>query len=225
MSKSGKMSAAFTTVAANYYYDTRLYYFSYLQAGSAPASRSSLTAAFCPAAEATCSKVNPDKSTGLLWRVTGLGTSERSLSGRSWPSDVSTGSWRSLRRVSTSPTLQAVNRASLRPYSHDSSTIPKKNHRKLNKSRGRCIFRWLQVSRGTGAIQLTMVRKKHFLTFRMFLSLSFPLPLLWLCLLSGVSWCCSLWHLLYLIVCFCVTQLCHTWIWYFINLAELLSDK
>lgn len=152
MSKSGKMSAAFTTVAANYYYDTRLYYFSYLQAGSAPASRSSLTAAFCPAAEATCSKVNLDKSTGLLRRVTGLGTSERSLSGRSWPSDVSTGSWRSLRRVSTSPTLQAVNRASLRPYSHDSSTIPKKNHRKLNKSRGRCIFRWLQVSRGTGAI-------------------------------------------------------------------------
>lgn len=42
--------------------------FSHLQAGSAPASISSLTAAFWAAAEATCSKVNPAESTGSLSR-------------------------------------------------------------------------------------------------------------------------------------------------------------
>lgn len=119
MLKSGHRFTALTTTSANY--DTTFdCYFLYLQAGSAPASRSSLTAVFCAAAEATCSRVNPDESMGLLRRVRGLGTSEGLLPDRS---PLSAGSWRRRHRVSTSPILQAVNRASLRPYSHDSSTI------------------------------------------------------------------------------------------------------
>lgn len=55
--------------------------------------------------------------------------------------------------------------------------------------------------------------KKHQLTFWMFRRLCFPLPPLWFCLLSGVSCCWSLRRLLFRIVCFCVTQLCHAWIW------------
>lgn len=59
---------------------------------------------------------------GLLRRVRGLWALEGSFSNRSRLSAVSPGSWRSVHRASTSPNLQAVNRASLRPYSHDSST-------------------------------------------------------------------------------------------------------
>lgn len=95
--------------------------FSHLQAGSAPASISTLTVACCAAAEAMCSKVNPDESRGSLSSDRGLETVDEWLSDCSWVSGVCVGSWRSVHRVSTSPTLHAVNKESLRQYSTDSS--------------------------------------------------------------------------------------------------------
>lgn len=107
--------------------------FSHLQAGSAPASISTLTVAFCAAAEATCSKVNPDESRGSLSSDRGLEPVEEWLSDCSWRSVVCVGSWRSVNRVSTSPTLHAVNKESLRQYSIESSagSLKKKKKRKL----------------------------------------------------------------------------------------------
>lgn len=78
---------------------------SHLQAGSAPASSSRRSVVLWAAAEATCSRVKPDESTGWL----------RSTS--SDCSGVSAGTWRRVQRPSTSPTLQAVKSASLRPNS------------------------------------------------------------------------------------------------------------
>lgn len=46
----------------------------HLRAGSAPASISSLTVAICAAPEATCSKVDPDGSTGSFSRDRGART-------------------------------------------------------------------------------------------------------------------------------------------------------
>lgn len=105
---------------------------SHLQAGSAPASISTLTVAFCAAAEATCSKVDPDGSRGSLSSHRGLEPVEEGLSDCSWMSVVCVGSWRSVYRVSTSPTLHAVNKESLRQYSVESSAGSLKKKKKGN---------------------------------------------------------------------------------------------
>lgn len=106
----------------------------HLQAGSAPASISTLTVALCAAAEATWSKVNPDESRGSLSSDRGLEPEEEWLSDCSWMAVVCVGSWRSVYRVSTSPTLHAVNKESLRQYSTESSAASLQN----KKTKGNC---------------------------------------------------------------------------------------
>lgn len=155
---------------------------------------------------------------GLLRSVRGLWASEGSFSDCSWLSAVSPGSWRSVHRASTSPTLQAVNRASLRPYSHDSSTSSKRDTEGY-----KWVFWWFFFF--SRCSTLWKKRKTHLLTFQLFLAWCFPFPLLWLRLLRTVSCCSSLWRLLFLIVCFRVTQFCHTWTWHCRKLAEPMGDK
>lgn len=77
--------------------------------------------------------MNPDESRGSLSSDRGLEPVEEGLSDCSWMSVVCVGSWRSVYRVSTSPTLHAVNKESLRQYSTESSAGSLKKKKKKRK--------------------------------------------------------------------------------------------
>lgn len=97
----------FLLLLIGYYSDPEC---AYLLAGSLPASINSLMTDFCPAADATCSKVKPAESMGLLRRheTPEVGFSSVFLFAPSFSSSWSSGSCRRERNDWMSPVLQAV---------------------------------------------------------------------------------------------------------------------